>query len=565
MKTELQLIIARFRAQGILFRTNIGQPKVTVYNEALPVQALPERPQEDAFYLIDCSKLPEHPPKQGVYSLLCLEDTAAPEWLMSSACNVILTADAEAAVLLPEIALEFRRARLRYNEAMNGILDALYYSHGLNTLCDMASELLGNPVCMLDTSLKSLAVPKLYTTKVPTLRQAWDRGYSNNRDIRFLRSKGWFDPQCGSRTVAYFPHESFQEYDAWATVSGCCVGYVRANGVVIAYMLVAGENKEITDYEVNWVVRITQLASLEMQKALDNRTGTGGMYAALLVDLLDGQITDPFVIQSRSQLLGIAASKYYFVTTVRKQNRGQKSTDFSSVEQRRMRNMFPNTISARYHGDLVLISGTDVRGNPFLGREEELNHKLSTSGLVIGISNLFTELSEVRKFYTQSILALEYGRKFCEEGTVFPYFKYAIYHAVELCTRETDMWQLCHPVLKELRISPTTSDKDLFHTLYLYLLYNRDVTRICKVMSIHRSTLFYRLNKIKTQLNLDLDDGNTVLHLMFSYKIIEYMNGLKDQSYQPVSDAAIPDLWKVERETHRKQKKPAEEPDVRKR
>ena len=130
----------------------------------------------------------------------------------------------------------------------------------------------------------------------------------------------------------------------------------------------------------------------------------------------------------------------------------------------------------------------------------------------------------MQRYYHQSVKALEFGRSVFSTGGAFRYSDYAIYHALELCTEQVDLRDLCHPGVLMLQESSLPGDNDLFQTLYLYLLYTRDINRVSAAMNIHRSTLFYRLNKIKSIIGADLNDGNMVFQLMFSFKLIEYMD-----------------------------------------
>ena len=69
---------------------------------------------------------------------------------------------------------------------------------------------------------------------------------------------------------------------------------------------------------------------------------------------------------------------------------------------------------------------------------------------------------------------------------------------------------------------PKATRQDLYQTLFLYLHYMKDVNRVCEELHIHRSAIFYRLNKLKNEYGLDLDNGDVFMQLMFSYKILQY-------------------------------------------
>lgn len=155
---------------------------------------------------------------------------------------------------------------------------------------------------------------------------------------------------------------------------------------------------------------------------------------------------------------------------------------------------------------------------------ETLKDDFRSSNISAGISNVFTNIAEMARYYQQSLKALEFGWNLSSKGGLFYYSDYAMYHALELCTKHVDLRDLCHPGLLKLQDSSEPGDRDLFQTLYLYLLYMKDVNRVSQGLNIHRSTLFYRLNKIKAIIGADLDDGDVISHLLFSFKLIEYMD-----------------------------------------
>jgi len=65
---------------------------------------------------------------------------------------------------------------------------------------------------------------------------------------------------------------------------------------------------------------------------------------------------------------------------------------------------------------------------------------------------------------------------------------------------------------------------DYYKTLKLYLINERNITRVSEQLSIHRTTLLYRLGKIEELLSYDLDDEASRLYLLVSFKVIEDYN-----------------------------------------
>ena len=66
-----------------------------------------------------------------------------------------------------------------------------------------------------------------------------------------------------------------------------------------------------------------------------------------------------------------------------------------------------------------------------------------------------------------------------------------------------------------------------FETLRAYLLNERDIPKTAETLIIHRTTLLYRLKKIKSLLNVDLEDPWKRLYLTLSLWILEKENARK--------------------------------------
>ena len=193
----------------------------------------------ETLYVIRASTLPHAATDSFPMHLLCVEDIPAPEWLYKSQFSIIFLPDQDLLKTVEEWIREFDQAHRRCATYMGMILDALSRGQGVRALCDLCCELFQNPISILDTGLNALAVSTVYVPKTSFLRMAWERGDSDETDIRFLKKKHWFDAEIIQR-VAYFPHESFQEYKSWENVENCCIGYVRVNRVVVGYLLICG-------------------------------------------------------------------------------------------------------------------------------------------------------------------------------------------------------------------------------------------------------------------------------------------------------------------------------------
>ncbi len=80
---------------------------------------------------------------------------------------------------------------------------------------------------------------------------------------------------------------------------------------------------------------------------------------------------------------------------------------------------------------------------------------------------------------------------------------------------------LAAPVLQELRQFDKAHSTQYYDTLRAFLLHERSIPKTAEALIIHRTTLTYRLGKLQEQWNLNLDDSDTRLYLLLSFRLLD--------------------------------------------
>lgn len=81
--------------------------------------------------------------------------------------------------------------------------------------------------------------------------------------------------------------------------------------------------------------------------------------------------------------------------------------------------------------------------------------------------------------------------------------------------------QLAAPQLLELQRHDQAHGTQYFETLRVYLLHERDISRTAAALIIHRTTLTYRLQKLRGLLRMNLDEPDVRLYLLLSLRLLE--------------------------------------------
>jgi len=153
---------------------------------------------------------------------------------------------------------------------------------------------------------------------------------------------------------------------------------------------------------------------------------------------------------------------------------------------------------------------------------ENLNITLEQSGIKLGISNAFSNPVEMRRHYIQAVFSADMDIP-SNQQVVRHYIDYAIYHSLALAKNDIDVTDLCHPALLRLAQSTKQSDRDILDSLYMYLKADKSIERAAKELHIHKNTLFYRIDKIKRLSGINITDGEGMLKILFSFKVLAFI------------------------------------------
>ena len=123
---------------------------------------------------------------------------------------------------------------------------------------------------------------------------------------------------------------------------------------------------------------------------------------------------------------------------------------------------------------------------------------------------------EDREYMAQ---ALELAKRLHSPGSVCRYMDYSFYDLLDRAGKPDALGLFCHPALSLLSRYDHKNGTDLYHTLEQFLACNCSIKDTAQTMFIHRNSLTYRLERIRTLTQLDLEDSQTRFLLEMSYRI----------------------------------------------
>lgn len=141
--------------------------------------------------------------------------------------------------------------------------------------------------------------------------------------------------------------------------------------------------------------------------------------------------------------------------------------------------------------------------------------------LEMGVSAEIHDFLQLPQAHLQASVALDLGRS-SPSMTWSHYFDdYLLEFLLQKGQESLPAELLCSNKLLILRQYDEKNNTDLYHTLKVYLELERNVLQTAKTLFIHRSTLFYRLERMEKIAGIQLEDARERLILRISFYILE--------------------------------------------
>lgn len=295
---------------------------------------------------------------------------------------------------------------------------------------------------------------------------------------------------------------------------------------LIGYLLSPGYGGVPTQEELDLLSILCDLCALRMQKDLHYAEYPENMLEFFVSDLLNGAITDEQKILDRCRFFQWNLKMPYRVLSIRpgRKSDAAEGADYLELDQHRLelQRRFPDATAFLYGSQIKLVIHVFDQTTQDALVLGDVTEVLKERDLVAGVSQTAYHLRNLSGRHQQAMKALEMGLLLDGAGPLFYYDTYSVYHCLELCGGQVSLLQLCHSAVLKLESYDRKNGTELLGTLHAYLSCHSNLSEAAASLYIHRNTLSKRLDKINDLIHVDFGDAETVFHLMFSYRILEY-------------------------------------------
>ena len=465
-------------------------------------------------YFGNVSDLPEQLPGQPL-NFLCLEDAPLPSWYLSGAptrLNLITLENTITSTQILQTLTSLFGNAARIAGGRSHLLEVLHANQGLQAIVDKAYEILQNPIIVVDSSYKILAMYQ--DTSIPEDR--WDLeeqrslGYMLQTNIDAMNKAKIYEQTRLAQYPVYNKDPS--ESHGWITA------LIYIHGIEVGQIGVMDSTHPFTEVDFELIDFLCKIISLELQKSDFYRTNQGLMHSYFLSDLLDNQTQDSAVIKQRMTNLGWDLRNHMQILLI-----SDLAHNFfdgkAQLITSQLHSLLPSSRWVIYHGQIVFLISSETPKT--FSKREGLYHYLSINRLTASVSNQFDSLLDIRKYYLQAVKAEAFGLRFHPEEPIHYYEDYLFQHMGEIVATKQPLRDFYHPGVVAIREYDATHGTNFLETLKLYLIHIDDPATVAAKLYVHKNTVFYRIAKLKEQFHLNLDDGDERFKIHLTVKLME--------------------------------------------
>ena len=380
-------------------------------------------------------------------------------------------------------------------------------------LCDNDQELLdrtslhmGVPMFYLDESYRILAMTKSLDFRGD---EEWvhmkEKGYLSPKNAQKMKDSGDLDKLALARKPILY-HSDIYPFPS--ITSNVWLGGRFVSRLTV--LCVDGDTSPL-------VLRACELVTAHLRRIWErsDRLSDSGPLQSMLLDLLHGVHLSEELIADRlasAPYLNNCVMQLFFADVKARDDR-QMASYYASLLQRLYGE--EHFLPVVWQEQLLLLAyAPDEVGLNSL--TAKLSHFFADHHLRCGVSNPFRHIRDLHGFFHQALAALE-----SEQQAGLSFYRSIMLERILAYIPEEQVPFLISPDIPRLEEAEKQYSFSLLDTLRTYLECNCNLIRTAERLYVHKNTLLYRLNHIKSILRCDLNDADERLLLMLSFKLLE--------------------------------------------
>ena len=388
--------------------------------------------------------------------------------------------------------------------------------NGLQELCQLGAALLENPVCIHDDWFMMIAMSQDIEKTMPP-------EYYSSSQKGFIPRMILDDFRHDSDYLETYTHRNARIWKNGDDTPSSLYVNLWDGTVYQGRLLVIQTNRPFKQLDYILAEVLTQRAVFLLRQQYLGEQKILRSMDDVIYSLVQGKQMEPSDLTQLLNMLNWKKNDRFLCIRVKSQEYDGKTV---------MEHVLHSDLFRIFPEGYILFSGAEQCVILNLSRDPAsgamIQHRLAPLCrdycLYAGISSPVADIHDLHLAYYQAQLALNQAFRLHGDRWIIHFSECAMAHMLEHLDSPLPAWCLVSPELLTILDYDRQKGTQYFETFREYLLNERDIPKTSEKLIIHRTTLLYRLKKIQSMLNVNLENPWQRLYLTLSLWILEKKN-----------------------------------------
>lgn len=265
---------------------------------------------------------------------------------------------------------------------------------------------------------------------------------------------------------------------------------------------------------------LAEYAVMLIRRDIQTKNNNYHSFDDTFVDLVDGKPVDPEALQNLLGILNWQAGDRYICMRIQSQDERLAVNPVSALRSV-LSTELKNFTSFFYHQQLCILMNLTLSGMSPGMIHQRLAPQIRDNYMCGGISNPFIGLNMFPAAFEQAAAALSYANGTRSNAWLISFEDCALEYFQNCVLKNMPLELFIAPQLFKLRGIDRDRGTEYYQTLRAWLLNERSIPKTSEALIVHRTTLTYRLERLRELIPIDLDDPKLRLYLLLSYHLLD--------------------------------------------
>lgn len=392
------------------------------------------------------------------------------------------------------------------------LFQSLYNGNGLNDLLKATYHHLDNPIVLLDSTFTVLSMYPADTIDTEFFTSRNNRLSLDTIHIQDMKDRKIVDK------IYHSVHPFIVNIPSLPCP--CVIESVRIKSSVIGYIFIRCDNRQLSRDELDYIHVFTQMISIQLQKDESYQSPFRIKYETFFKDLFSNHYEkEKDIIEDLKELEVVPKKQYVFVASGFINNDERlMATEYYCMQ---LSMVFKNSIHNSYRGYFISLISIDSH----LSDIERYEDFLNMNHMKGAFSYMFDDLLNCKPYLNQCINQLKHDLTHYSEKPISYHEDFFLKNLFQSSNNVKEMQATIHPAIKNMYNYDTEHKTEYIKTLRTYFQNNRSASMTSKVLYIHKSTFFYRLDKMINLFHLHLENADSLFAYEFSLRLLDISKG----------------------------------------